>query len=96
MVWFEEKVIVEYDSNISHLEAGQAAYDKRRIAAFQQSGFKVINITYNDIQTLSDLDRFFALVRKELNQRKSSTQLKKYYDKRYELFHILFKDANMC
>jgi len=90
MVWPTAKVVVEYDSSLCHSKQNQVTFDKKRVAAVTQSGYRVITLTENDIKNISALDRAFALIRSALGIRSAEKVLKKYYDRRQALFDSLF------
>lgn len=90
-VWPDQKIIVEYDSNLSHLDPDQHAYDKGKHNALTLSGYKVINITTKDVKDFPSVDRTFRLIRKELGLRAFSTEFEKYYSlRRQNVLSLLF------
>ncbi len=91
MVWYEEKVIVEYDSNTTHLNSSQAAYDKKRAAAFMQVGYTVITLTPEDLKSLASLDKAFSVIRSSLGLKNVDHELTRNIKKRSEVFHLLFR-----
>lgn len=91
MVWYEEKVIVEYDSNTSHLNASQAAFDKKRAAAFMQAGYTVITLTPDDLKSLASLDKAFRVIRSSLGLKNVDHDLTRNINKRSDVFHSLFR-----
>lgn len=90
LVWSLEKVVTEYDSNASRLSPDQHSYDKKRILAFELSGYKVLNITSGDLKNIEAADEVFGVLRAMLGLRKSKSELKKYYWTRMNLFSNLF------
>jgi len=90
MVWPKEKVAVEYDSNASHLTSSQHAYDKERVNALIQSGYRVITITSTDLRNLKALDAVTELLRFEIHIRSKKAELEKYRDKRLGVLKNLF------
>ena len=86
--WLPEKLILEYDSDISHLSSSQHARDKRRDSAFAVSGYRVIHITKQDISSRQKLDELFRMLRKLLGMRNADKTLAKYEKEREELLNI--------
>ena len=84
MVWEEYMIDVEYDSNISHLEINQHAYDKARLNAMTMSGYQVISITANQLHSLFDMDKVFFAIRKALNMPTRKERFDKYRPQRLE------------
>ena len=92
-VWYEQKIILEYDSNLSHLDPKQHAFDKQRRNALEMSGYKVISITAKDIQNYTAVDKTFRMIRKELGLRADKKTLEKYFSKRYDtVISLLFSN----
>lgn len=91
MVWEEEKVVVEYESNMVHLDKNQHEYDKKRSTAIINSGYKIINITSKDVALLSRSDEMFWIIRKTLKQKKEKNKFEKYEDVRFEVYKNLVK-----
>ena len=90
-VWYEQKIILEYDSNLSHLDPKQHAFDKQRRNALEMSGYKVISITAKDIQNYTAVDKTFRMIRKELGLRADKKTLEKYFPRRYDtVISLLF------
>lgn len=90
MVWPKEKVIVEYDSDETHLTSGQHAFDKSRVNALNLSGYRVITITRKDLYSLKNFDAISEVLRKALRIRPNKPALEKYYDIRKKVFKNLF------
>lgn len=82
MVWPEQKVVVEYDSNLVHLNKAQFNYDKRKVAALQLSGYTVINVTRENLKNFEAIEALGHLMRKVLHMRPMTDRLEKYKDKR--------------
>ncbi len=91
IVWPKEKVVAEYESNMTHLEKEQHKYDKKRMTALIGSGYKVIYITNDDIKLFSRTDETFFALRKSLHQRRREEEFQKHLDKRYDVYNILFR-----
>jgi len=94
MCWPEEKVVVEYDSDETHLNSKQHEFDKARINALTQSGYTVITITKKDLYSINKLDTIVDTIRKALNLRNESKMLTKYFDKRKSVIMNLFYQKN--
>lgn len=92
IVWNKEKVAAEYESDLTHLDKGQFTYDKKRTTALTISGYRVINITKNNIATFSGTDDLFFLIRKSLRKRPINKQFDTYQEMRRENYLILFKE----
>jgi len=89
MVWEREKVILEYDSNLSHLTKEQHSYDKRKYTALTLSGYKVISVTADQIRNFQSLEDLFQNLRKALHMKARTAEWNKYRDKRWEVVHEL-------
>ncbi len=91
MVWQNQKVVLEYDSNLTHLSPEQHAYDKRRQTALSLSGYHLISATAEDIRNLNSLDAFFKIVRKTLGQRAEFAKYDKYRNQRFNTVKALLR-----
>ncbi len=91
IVWREKRVILEYDSNMTHLSPEQHAYDKRRQNALTASGYKVITATADDIRNLNSLDALFKNVRKALGLKACLSKYDKYRERRFHVVKELFR-----
>ena len=90
-VWAQEKIVVEYESDMTHLEKEQHYYDKRRSTALTGSGYKAIYITNADVNSFSKIDETFFMIRKMLHQDRQQKIFDKYFDIRYESYNIIFR-----
>lgn len=90
IVWLDQKLVVEYDSDLTHLESNQHAFDKARVNALNQSGYRVITITKKTLSSLNDLDEMADTIRKALGLRSQKQELDKYKEKRWEVMKNLF------
>lgn len=88
MVWELLRIIIEYDSDISHLTSEQHRKDKRRASAMALSGYKTISITRSDVATLAKLDETFIRIRRLLGMPSINTKLAQYLPERKKLMHI--------
>lgn len=83
-VWLKEKVIVEYDSNLSHLSAAQHHKDKKRVTALSLAGYTVIIITAVQLQRFRDIEAAFFSVRKALKLHPHSSRADQHFQKRWD------------
>ena len=92
-VWPDQKVIVEYDSNLSHLSPNQHAYDKRKANALNMSGYRVFFITAENMRSFKDIEKTFLNLRKILGIRPLVTQFNKNESKRRDAVHTIVFDS---
>ena len=90
MVWRKQKVIVEYDSNLSHLSKQQHFIDKTRATALNLSGYTVISITARNLDSFRSIEETFFTIRGVLGMRKYETQFERYLEERYDAVKYLF------
>lgn len=90
MLWPEEKVIVEYDSNLVHLNRNQFEYDKKKSSALNLSGYTVINATHDNFRNYNTIEEFFLLVKRSLGQRIRYPELDRNLKTRTEVINKLF------
>ena len=91
MVWLEEKVVLEYDSNLTHLSPTQHAKDKRRITALSLSGYQVISVTADDVRSFRSVEELFLRIRKTLGMQTDPARVQKYFDIRWDVVHDIMK-----
>lgn len=91
MVWPENKLAIEYESNLTHLSKEQHEYDKKRSNAIKASGYNIIYIVKNDTSSLSRLDNTFFKIRKALGLRTLSKRFDLNTDIRLDTFRKVFK-----
>lgn len=91
LVWENEKIVVEYESDMTHLEKGQHRYDKKRSTALIGSGYKVIYITNSDVNSFSKIDDTFFMLRKLLHVRRNQKEFNYYLDIRYRVYNLIFR-----
>ncbi len=89
-VWKKEKIVVEYESDMFHLDSRQHTYDKRRSTAIVLSGFKIINITKYDTKSISNLDSKMFALRHALKMKKRTKEFEKFFDIRRKVFKTVF------
>lgn len=95
MVWLNEKVIVEYDSDEAHLDSNQHSFDMARINALNQSGYRVITITKKDLRSVRNLDAVMEVLRMALHLRNNKKELEKYIDRRRNvMINLFYKKKN--
>lgn len=90
MAWVIESVVLEYDSNLTHLEKDQHDYDKRRANALTASGYTLITAVTEDFKFYSRYEALFDLVRRKLNAKFHKDRMEKFASKRREVFDDLF------
>ena len=96
MVWEDQRIVVEYDSNLSHLQKEQHEFDKRRAAAITLSGYQLISVTVGQLSSFSAIDEIFNMLRHLLGMKKKSSEMKKYEEQRWETVHeILLKKKTL-
>ncbi len=96
MVWENQKVVVEYDSNLSHLQKEQHEYDKRRATAITMSGYQLVNLTAGQLASFSAVEETFIMMRYLLGMKKMSAKMKIYEEIRWEVVHeILLKKKSL-
>ena len=98
MVWMKQRIILEYDSNLTHLEIQQHFIDKKRATALNMSGYKVISITAEQIRNFRNIESLFLHLRDVLNMRTHKDRLDAYYEQRWFVVHqiLLQKDIIGC
>lgn len=96
MVWEERKTVLEYDSNLTHLEKNQHEYDKKRISAINISGYRIITLTAGQLSSFGKAEEVFSLLRNMLGMDPRKKRLKQYEDLRWEVVHeILLKKKTL-
>lgn len=89
IVWENEKIVVEYDSDLAHLSSVQHQIDKARANAIHASGYRLISITKQNTATRHNLDQMFSLIRRELGQASVQQELDKYQNRRQVLIRTI-------
>ena len=93
MVWIEEKVVLEYDSNLTHLQIGQHFLDKKRSTALTLSGFKVISLTAEQVGQFRTIENTFLSLRSALGMKNHSSRFAETFADRWDVVHkIMFSD----
>ncbi len=91
MVWGDEKVVLEYDSNLAHLSPDQHAKDKKRITALSLSGYQVISVTANEVRSFRAVEELFLRVRRALGMKTNPERVETNFEQRYDVVHdIMF------
>ena len=93
LVWEKQKVVVEYDSNLSHLSVKQHTRDKRRYNALNMAGYHVFSITAEDMKSFKDIEKTFLSLRKILGFRADTSTLAKYETIRWKTVHTIVFDS---
>lgn len=93
LVWESRKVIVEYDSNVSHLSVDQHAYDKRKANALNMSGYNVFYITADNMHSFKSIENVFFNLRKMLGLRPRISIFEKNQSMRREVVHMIVFDS---
>ena len=93
LVWEKQGVIVEYDSNLTHLSVNQHTYDKRKATALNMSGYKVFYITAANMHNFRDIETTFLNLRKFMGLRSSKDSLHKYESIRNEAVRAIVFDS---
>ena len=88
-LWRDIKVVFEYDSNKTHLNAQQHDHDKRKILALEMDGYKVFPVTYNMVSTIWEIENTFVMLRKMLGKRTDLSRIEQTREKRRELIQFL-------
>ena len=90
LVWKEERVIVEYDSTMTHLDKKQHIRDKKKANVLSGSGYTLINLTADDIKNFHSIEEAFAQIRMSLGMRSRNVIMKKHEMLRNEVVQDLF------
>lgn len=94
MVWKDEKVVLEYDSNLAHLSPDQHTEDKKRITALSLSGYQVISVTAKEVRSFRDVEELFLRIRTALGMRTDSARVDKHFKTRDEVVHEIMFPTN--
>ena len=89
LVWEDQKVVVEYDSNLTHLSKDQHAYDKRKATALSMSGYRGFYITAANVNSFQNIEITFRNLSKVLGQRPEQVNFDKYESRRRETVRII-------
>lgn len=87
MVWPKERIVLEYDSNLTHLSREQHARDKGRAAALTMSGYQVISVTADKVSSFRGIEELFWVIRRMLGMRTGEMEEDKYFEKRWDVVH---------
>ena len=91
MVWKTQKVILEYDSNLSHLDIRQHFKDKQRSTALALDGFKVISITAEQLSSFHNVERTFLGIRDSLKMQTHKDRMESYFSLRWKVVHEILQ-----
>ncbi len=89
MVWEDQKLILEYDSTLSHLKKEQHILDKERLTALTMSNYQVLIATSEQVKNFGNVETLFLNVRRKLQIKTRQDRMDKYYDLRREIVHQL-------
>ncbi len=89
--WEEQKLVVEYDSNMTHLDAEQHFYDKNRSNIIACTKYNLLTLTSKDISSLTALDHAAKLIRSRLGERQCLPKYDKYAELRWTVYNSLFR-----
>lgn len=67
LIWPEQRLVVEYDSNLHHREPGQLTIDAERRNDMQDAGWRVVTITWSQVLNPSKMDVAAAQLAHALN-----------------------------
>ena len=87
MVWPKEKIVLEYDSNLTHLTREQHAIDKSRATALTMSGYQVISVTADKVSSFHKIEDLFWGLRRMLGLKAGEAEREKHYEKRWKVVH---------
>ena len=94
ILWESDKTALEYDSSMSHGNEYQRQLDCQRQTMLNQSGYKVVRLTAEDIRDFDRLDNAVMLLRDNLKMKKRTQELQKYSAARKQVWHNLFRTAD--
>lgn len=92
MVWPEKKIVLEYDSTLTHLSVYQHFKDKRRFTALTFSGYKTISVTAEQLHSFRAIEELFLNIRHTLGMRTHKKQWDNFFEKRWDVAHCLLID----
>ena len=96
MVWEDHKTVLEYESDLAHLDKSQHEYDKKRSSAITLSAYQIINLTSAQLSTFWKTDETFFMIRRVLGMRTYTKIFQHYEDLRWEVVHeILLKKKSL-
>lgn len=90
MVWIARKVVVEYDSNMTHLDVRQHYLDLKRANALTLSGYTLISIAADQLKNFQSIEKLFTVIMKALGLRIRRDRLNKYMEKRWAAVKAIF------
>lgn len=94
MVWMEKKIVLEYDSTLTHLSVQQHFKDKRRFTALGFSGFQTISVTAENVKSFGAIEDLFLRIRHALGMRTDMRQWQATLEKRREVVQSVILDKN--
>ena len=84
--WKDEKIAIEYNSNLYHSSAEDLTRDAKRNIALQLSGYKCIQITAGILNNFNSFDVIMQSLRSELGLKDLKSEFDKNYEKRKALY----------
>lgn len=94
LVWRKKKLVVEYNSKTVHNNDMVYYKDANRINAYNDSGWKCIVVTPNNIKTFGAMENIAGIIRKQLGLPAKKELLSTYEKERKEVFYKLFDKNN--
>ena len=85
MVWPDKMLVVEYDSNLTHLKKDQHYYDQRRKNALVLSGYTVLTVTAEMLKSFPMMERVFMDLRKLLGMQARKEWFDQFVDERWQV-----------
>lgn len=82
MVFAQERVIVEYDSDSEHTSAAARGKDARRVAALAMDGYHVISVTKPQLESTEQLDAVAEVLSMRLNREMPRVRIADYEDRK--------------
>lgn len=86
LCWMEEKLVVEYDSNL-HLAPWKLAQDAQKRSALEEDGFKVITVTNLQLDSPIEMERIAKQIARRLGRR-LRIQVPDFARRQRELFNL--------
>jgi len=84
IAWPDALCAIEYDSRQYHLEEDQFVYDKKRSSALALTGYTVLNVTYEQLNSFMKIEDFFKTLRHTLQLHSRTPAMEKYLNLRWK------------
>ena len=91
MVWYKQRKLVEYESNLVHLDKDQHEHDKKRSNAIQKAGYGVTYITAGQVSGFGPVEDTFTSLQKELGVRFDRAKFAEQQEKRRKVVKDLLR-----